>query len=277
MAESNVVKIPFKALCDAVVELNGVIEDKTLHIRTVGCKKEDIVAKFVERISDVIQAKADDQLPQNVCSFYQNFLVNQAEKARPFTNKKVIAMLKALKKAQEGAAAEPEPTAPHVAKGGNKKTALQSSAAVDPKAGPAPSTRLKKKTTAPVASEAPAKKILVRKNPANALKGNASTPPAKKGGLTMVQGGGKKSGLKIQPTVGAQKKDPKKGAGRSGRGTGMVNRAVQLYVVEGITGSKHIAAVIDKEFPNTNNRSTISHVRCILGAIPDGYLKPVKK
>lgn len=281
MAESNLVKIPFKALCDAVVSLNGVLEDKTLHIKTVAAKKETIVESFVERIADVIAAKADHQLPADVCAFYQNFLVNNAEKARPFTNKKVIAMLKALKESEGGTAADQSTAAPASpsGKGGKKEQAPSAATKTNPVSTPA----LKKKNTAPAASEAPAKKVLVRKNPANLQKPQGQSSPPKPTGLagkksgTLTNQGGKQSGLKLKVTPGAEKKDPKKGSGRRGRGTGMVDRAVHLYVVDGITDSKAIAAVIDKEFPGTNNRSTISHVRCILGAIPDGYLKPVKK
>lgn len=275
MAESNLVAIPFKALCDAVASLNGVLEDKKMHIKTVGVKKEAVVAGFVERISDVIEAKADQDLPADVCAFYQNFLVNKAEKARPFTNKKVIAMLKAMK-APEGAAETSQLQTPSGK--GAKKDATPSAAPASKKTSPV-STPALKKTTAP-ATSAPAKKVLVRKNAANTTKVDpaASSTPAKKGGGLTLNQNGKKSGLKAKPVApGDGKKDPKKGSGRRGRGTGMVDRAVHLYVVEGITDSKAIAAVIDKEFPGTNNRSTISHVRCILGAIPAGHLKPVKK
>lgn len=257
--------IPFKVLADACDSLNAVLEEKELHIRTVGTKKDAIIEKFVARIGDVIAAKADNQLPADVCAFYNTYLLKVAEGARPFSSKTAKAMkVEGVEPATVVPPAEitPAPTKKGLTK---KNTAPK----ITPAAAPAP---------APAAGKSGQPKVLLRKTPAPAAP-VTPTPSGKSLGLKTTGGkslpvqNGKKSGLKSD--VPPPKKDGKKGGPQRGRGNGMVARAVHLYVVDGITDTKDIAAVIDKEFPNTNNRSTIGHVRCILGNIPDGYL--VKK
>jgi len=245
--------IPFKLMCDAIDTLNGVLEDKAMHLKTIGTKKEVLIEQFVSRINDVIEAKADGQLPESVCAFYNTYLLPVAQGARPFSSKKAKGAKAATESVPTKDAAKPADTK----KAGTP--AATKPAKVEPK---------KETPAAPAA--APGKKFPMKKPAATPT----GTPPAK-GGFkkgTPLTAGGKKTGLKAD--VPPPKKDGKKTSVK--RGSGMVKRLVGLYVIDGITDSKELAVIIDKEFPNTKNRSTIGHVRCILGNIPDGYLKPVK-
>lgn len=250
-------EINYKELVAAVEAMNEVMDQPEFKIKIVAAKKEDIISKFVSNMAAVIKEGQEAQLPEIVREFYQTRLLPVADNARPFGKSTEQRIQEKNKKNKEAAM---------------KKKAEKTEAAA-PVEKTAPLAKSKKEET---------KKFVIRKSGSDEAKPvSTQKKTSNKAAAPVKEAATKKDGKKgagVAPTAAtpAVKKDGKKSSEtgtRRSRGNGMVARAVELYVVQGITDTKDIAAVIDKEFPGTNNRSTIGHVRCILGNIPKGFLK----
>ena len=247
ISTENIAAIPYKELVAAAEAMNEVLDQPEFKIKTVGTKKEHIITKFIENIALVVEEGVEDQLPEIVRNFYQERLLPVADGARPFRQDKTQRIAEKSEKEKERNAMKTE-----------KKTG--------------------KKAAAKESPPAEAKKFVMRKATGE-KKAVVEKKTEKKTGKKAAAASTEKVARKPGRPAGTGKKTPAK-KGEEGttrktnrRGQGLVARAVELYVMHGITETKAIAEYLDKEFPDTKNRSTIGHVRCILAHIPKGYLK----